>query len=30
VNFPDSVARAVLKATLEKDPTERWTIGSND
>src|SRR5262249_4466156 len=25
--LPGSVARAALKATLEKDPMERWTIG---
>src|SRR5262249_17592143 len=29
VNYPGSVARVALKATLEGDPTERWTIGSN-
>jgi hypothetical protein len=29
-NFRGSVVRADLKASLEKGPTERWTIGSND
>ena len=29
-NFQGCVARAALKATLEKHPRERWTIGSND
>jgi hypothetical protein len=28
--FPGCAARAALKATLGKCPTERWTIGSND
>ena len=30
VIFPGCVARAALKASLEKGPTERWIIGSND
>src|SRR6266700_6200761 len=30
VIFPGCVARAALKDTLEKGPTERWIIGSND
>src|SRR5206468_6677762 len=30
VIFPGCAARAALKATLEKGPTERWIIGSND
>jgi hypothetical protein len=30
VVFPGCAARAALKATLEKGPTERWIIGSND
>jgi Protein of unknown function (DUF3224) len=29
-NFPGSAARAALKANLDKDQTERWTIGSSD
>ena len=28
--FPGCAARAALKATLEKGPTEGWIIGSND
>ena len=28
--FPGCAARAALKASLAKDPTERWIIGSND
>src|ERR1700731_1179204 len=27
---PGCAVRAALKATLEKGPTERWIIGSND
>src|SRR5215469_2493708 len=30
VIFPGCAARAALKAILEKGPTERWIIGSND
>ena len=30
VIFPGCAARAVLKATLEKGPTDGWIIGSND
>src|SRR5215472_9891203 len=30
VIFPGCAARAALKATLEKGPTELWIIGSND
>jgi Protein of unknown function (DUF3224) len=30
VIFPGCAARAALKASLEKGPTERWIIGSND
>jgi Protein of unknown function (DUF3224) len=30
VSFPGCAARAALKANLEKDRTERWTIGSSD
>src|SRR6185369_8922813 len=28
--FPAWAARAAFKATLEKDPTDGWIIGSND
>jgi len=28
--FPACAARAAFKATLEKDPTDGWIIGSND
>jgi hypothetical protein len=28
--FPGCAARAVLKVTLEKDPTDGWIIGLND
>jgi hypothetical protein len=30
MDFPGCAARAALKASLEKAPTERWIIGSND
>src|SRR5947207_14198542 len=30
VIFPDCGAKAALKATSEKGPTERWCIGSKD
>src|ERR1041385_4311591 len=30
VVFPGCAARAVLKATLERGPTDGWTTGSND
>src|SRR5207302_6587187 len=30
VIFPGCAARAVLKATLEKGPTDGWIIGSTD
>ena len=29
-DLPGCAARAALKATLEKGPTQRWIIGSND
>jgi len=30
VIFPDCAARAALKATLERSPTDGWITGSND
>ena len=30
VTCPGCVVRAVLKVTLEKDPTQLWIIGSNE